>query len=77
LVIVKLKEPEVIYKSGKPTAVILPLAEYEKLLELAEDAVDVAYLKKARREGMSFRPFSDYVKERTAKETKRRVQGRR
>jgi hypothetical protein len=73
----KLKEPEVIYKSGKPTAVILPLAEYNELLELAEDAADIAYLKKARSEGMSFRPFSEYVKERTAREAKRRVSSRR
>jgi hypothetical protein len=73
---VKLKEPEMIYKSGKPTAVILPLADYEKLIELAEDAEDVAYLKKARREGMSFRPFSAYVTERAAKEAKRRVSSR-
>jgi len=63
----KLKEPEMIYKSGKPTAVILPLAQYEELLELAEDAVDIAYLKKARLEGMSFRPFSEYEEERTTR----------
>jgi len=63
----KLKEPEAICKGGKPTAVILPLAAYHELLELAEDAADVAYLKKARREGMSFRPFSEYVKERAAR----------
>jgi hypothetical protein len=73
----KLKEPEMIYKGGKPTAVILPLATYEELLELAEDAADIAYLKKARKEGMSFRPFSDYVKDRAAKKGKRRVSGRR
>jgi hypothetical protein len=73
----KIKEPEMIYKSGKPTAVILPLAEYNKLLELAEDIVDIADLKKARREGMCFRPFSEYVKERTAREAKRSVSSRR
>jgi hypothetical protein len=72
----KLKEPEMIYKGGKPTAVILPLAQYEELLELAEDAVDIAYLKKARQEGMSFRPFSEYVKDRAAKKGKGRVPGR-
>ncbi len=66
-----------IYMSGKPTAVILALADYEKLIELAEDAADIAYLKKARREGVSFRPFSEYVKERAAKGTTRRVSGRR
>ena len=65
-----------IYKSGKPTAVILPLARYEELLELAEDAADIAYLKKARQEGMSFRPFSEYVKDRDARKSKRRVSGR-
>ncbi len=66
-----------IYKSGKPTAVILPLAEYNALLEMAEEAADIAYLKKARREEMNFRPFSEYVKERTAREAKRRVSSRR
>ena len=73
----KLKEPEMIYKGGKPTAVILPLAQYEELLELAEDTADIAYLKKARQEGMSFRPFSEYVKDRAAKKGKSRVSGRR
>jgi hypothetical protein len=74
---VKLKEPEMIYKSGKPTAVILPLAQYEELLERLEDAADLAYLKKLRRDGGSFRPFSGYVKDRTTKEAKRRVSARR
>ncbi len=63
----KIREPDLIYKKGKPAPVILPLAEYNELLELAQDAADIAYLKKARREGMSFRPFSEYVKERAAK----------
>jgi PHD/YefM family antitoxin component YafN of YafNO toxin-antitoxin module len=68
----KLKEPEMIYKGGKPTAVILPLAQYEELLERVEDAADLKYLRKLRREGASFRPFADYLKEK-----KRRVPGRR
>jgi hypothetical protein len=44
---------------------------------MAEEAADIAYLKKARREEMNFRPFSEYVKERTAREAKRRVSSRR
>ena len=59
----KIKEPEMIYKSGKPTAVILPLAEYEDLLERAEDAADLLWLRKARRQGVAYRPFSEYLKE--------------
>jgi PHD/YefM family antitoxin component YafN of YafNO toxin-antitoxin module len=54
----KIKEPELIYKSGKPTAVILPLADYEELLERVEDAADLAWLKKTRLQGTSYRPFS-------------------
>jgi hypothetical protein len=57
----KLKEPEMIYKSGKPTTVILPLADYEELLERVEDAADLQWLKKTRREGVNYRPFSEYL----------------
>jgi len=67
----KIKEPEMIYKSGKPTAVILPLAQYQDLLERAEDAEDLQWLRKTRREGVSYRPFSEYLKD-----NKRRVSGR-
>jgi len=60
-----------IYKGGKPTAVILSLADYEELLERVEDAADVKWLQKNRLQGVSYRPFSDYLKEH-----KRRVSGR-
>ncbi len=66
----KLKEPEMIYKGGKPTAVILPLAQYEELLERVEDAADLKYLRKIRRQGTNFRPLDEYLKEK-----KRRVPG--
>jgi PHD/YefM family antitoxin component YafN of YafNO toxin-antitoxin module len=68
---VKIKEPEMIYKSGKPTAVILPLAQYEELIERVEDAADLKWLQKARLQGVTYRPFSDYLKE-----NKRRVSSR-
>jgi len=55
----KIKEPEMIYKSGKPTAVILPLADYEELLERVEDAADLLWLKKTRLQGVTYRPFSE------------------
>jgi hypothetical protein len=55
----KIKEPEMIYKSGKPTAVILPLADYEELLERVEDAADLKWLQKARLQGVAYRPFSN------------------
>lgn len=55
------KEPEVITRGGKPVSVILPIEEYEALLERLEDAEDVAYLKKARTKPLSFRPLGDYL----------------
>jgi hypothetical protein len=44
---------------------MLPLPEnikdYEELLERAEHAEDVAWLKKARRTPLQYRPLGDYV----------------
>jgi PHD/YefM family antitoxin component YafN of YafNO toxin-antitoxin module len=59
------KEPEVIIRDGKPVSVILPIKEYEELLERLEDADDVAYLKKLRSNPLSFRPLSEYLAERS------------
>ena len=67
----KIKEPEMIYKSGKPTAVILPLADYQELLERVEDAADLEWLRKTRAQSSSYRPFGDYLKDK-----KRRVSSR-
>ncbi len=58
------KEPEVITRGGKSVSVILPIKEYEALLERLEDAEDIACLKKARTKPLSFRPLSDYLAER-------------
>lgn len=55
------KEPEVITRGGKPVSVILPIKEYQELIERLEDAEDVAYLKKARSKPQSFRPLKDYL----------------
>lgn len=58
-----LPEPEIITRKGKPVSVILPIKQYEALLERLEDAEDVAYLKKARTKPLSFRPLSEYLAE--------------
>ena len=43
-----LAEPEIVTRKGKPVSVILPIKDYEELLERTEDAEDVAWLKQAR-----------------------------
>jgi hypothetical protein len=65
-----LVEPEIVTRNGKPVSVILPIKEYQELLERAEDGDDVAWLKRARRKPMQYRPLEDYLADRR---TKRRV----
>ena len=62
-----LKEPELVTRNGKPTAVILPLKEYEALLLRAEDAEDARWLKERRKKPMSFRTLEEFLAERLAR----------
>ena len=54
-------EPEIITKKGKPVSVILPIKRYQEILERLEDADDVAWLKKARRKKLHYRPLEDVL----------------
>ena len=60
-------EPQIVTSNGKPVSVILPIDQYAELLERVEDSQDVAWLKKARKRGMKFRPLTEYLAERNAK----------
>ena len=54
-----LPEPEIVTKKGKAVSVILPIKTYQEMLERLEDAADVAWLKKARRKKLHYRPLED------------------
>ena len=56
-----LTEPEIVTHKGKPVSVILPIKDYEELLERAEDAADVAWLQRARHQPLRYRPLADYL----------------
>jgi len=58
-------EPEIVTRKGKPVSVIIPIRDYEDLLERVEDAEDVAWLKRARKRRLSYRPLEDYLAERS------------
>ncbi len=58
-----LPEPEIVTRKGKPVSVILPIKAYEELLERLEDAEDVAWLKRARRKPLHYRPLEAYLTE--------------
>jgi PHD/YefM family antitoxin component YafN of YafNO toxin-antitoxin module len=62
-----LREPEIVTRKGKPVAVILPIKDYEELLERVEDAEDVAGLKHARSKKLQYRPLENYLAKRNAK----------
>jgi len=59
-----LPEPEIVTRKGKPVSVIIPIRDYEELLERVEDAEDVAWLKRARKKPLDYRPMEDYLAER-------------
>ena len=56
-----LPEPEVVTKRGKPVSVILPIKQYQEMIERLEDAADVAWLKKLRRRKLHYRPLEDVL----------------
>ena len=62
-----LPEPEIVIRKGKPVSVILPIKDYEELLERVEDAEDLAWLKQARRKKLQYRPLEDYLAKRNGK----------
>lgn len=54
------RRPEIVTRNGKPVSVIIPIKDSEDLLERAEDARDVAWLKQARRKKLHYRPLEEY-----------------
>ena len=57
-----LAEPEIVTRNGKPVSVILPIKAYEELLERAEDAEDITWLKKARKKPLHYRPLDEVLR---------------
>jgi PHD/YefM family antitoxin component YafN of YafNO toxin-antitoxin module len=59
----KRKEPEIVFREGKPTAVILDIEEYQEILERLEDAEDLKTLEDMRKKPLNFRSLEDFLKE--------------
>ena len=57
------KNPEIVMRGGKPTAVILGIEEYRKLLEQAEDAQDLKTFKAMRKRPLKFRQLDEFLKD--------------
>jgi antitoxin (DNA-binding transcriptional repressor) of toxin-antitoxin stability system len=59
-----LAQPQIVMQKGKPVSVIIPIKDYEELLERAEDAADSTWLKRARKTQLAYRPLEDYLADR-------------
>jgi PHD/YefM family antitoxin component YafN of YafNO toxin-antitoxin module len=59
----KIKSHEIIFKDGKPKAVILDVKEYQEMLERLEDTEDLKSLEKMRKKPLKFRRFEEFLKE--------------
>ncbi len=57
------KTPEIIYRNGKPSKVIIGIKEYEALLEAVEDKDALDWLKRSRKESKSYRSLEEVLSE--------------
>lgn len=60
-------EPQIVTRGGKPVSVIIPIEQYQELLERLEDAADVAALRKLRRKPLRYRTLDAYLASRKTK----------
>ena len=59
----KKKEPEIIFRGGKPAAVIIDIDEYKEMLERLEDAEDLKILAEMRQKPLKFKRLEDFLAE--------------
>ena len=59
----KRKSPEVVFREGRPAAVILDIADYKRMLERLEDMEDLRTLESMRKRPLKFRSLDDFLKE--------------
>jgi hypothetical protein len=57
------KAPEIVYREGKPTAVILDIKEYQEMLERLEDVEDLKMLEDMRKTPLKFRTLDDFLQD--------------
>jgi prevent-host-death family protein len=60
----RLADVEIVTRKGEPVSVIIPIKEYEELLERLEDSHDVAWLREARKKPLQYRPLEEYLADR-------------
>jgi len=57
------RKPEIVFRNGKPAAVIVDINDYQKMLERLEDAHDLQVLREMRKKPLKFKKLEDFLKE--------------
>lgn len=57
------RNPQIVFRGGKPSAVILDIEVYQEMLERLEDIEDLKELAHMRKKPLSFRKLDDFLKE--------------
>ncbi|MBI4608507.1 MAG: type II toxin-antitoxin system Phd/YefM family antitoxin [Candidatus Rokubacteria bacterium] len=57
------KNPDIVFRNGKPAAVIVDIDRYQEMLERLEDIEDLKALKQMRKKPLTFRRLQDFLKE--------------
>jgi hypothetical protein len=65
-------KPQVVVKDGKPIAVLLDIADYEALLELAEQKEDMKAIRAMKKRDWETISFEEYL-QKDAKRKRRRA----
>lgn len=55
---------EIVFREGRPAAVILDIGEYQEMLERLEDVEDLKMLDEMRKRPLEFRTLEDFLRER-------------
>jgi hypothetical protein len=59
----EIREPQIVFRGGKPSAVILDIDVYQDLLERLEDVEDLQILARMREKPLRFRKLDSFLKE--------------
>jgi hypothetical protein len=59
----KSKSPDIIFRDGKPSAVVLDIDEYQEILERLEDSEDLKTLQELREKPLKFRKLDAFLAE--------------
>lgn len=57
------KPPEIVFRGGKPAAVILDIKRYQEMVERLEDVDDRQMLEELRKKPLKFRKLDDFLRE--------------